>query len=183
MAQTTWTPQERSEAALRLGRKPAPRTKFLVGGFIILAAIAYLIVSGLSQTAQFYLTIDELRAKGPAIAGRDVRVSGAVIGDSIAYDAKTLKLRFTVANVTNSTQEMERQGGLAAVLEKAVKDPNASRMEVEYTGPKPDLLKDQAQAIMTGQLGEDGVFRANELLLKCPTRYEEASPAQGSSGN
>ena len=42
----------------------------------------------------------------------------------------------------------------------------------------PDLLKNEAQAIMTGRMGEDGVFYAEELLLKCPTRYEEAVPEQ-----
>jgi cytochrome c-type biogenesis protein CcmE len=31
---------------------------------------------------------------------------------------------------------------------------------------------------MTGKLGEDGVFTAGELLLKCPTKYEEALPEQ-----
>ena len=47
-----------------------------------------------------------------------------------------------------------------------------------YIGPKPDLLKDEAQAIMTGHLGADGVFHADELLLKCPTKYQEAVPQQ-----
>jgi cytochrome c-type biogenesis protein CcmE len=47
-----------------------------------------------------------------------------------------------------------------------------------YNGPRPDLLKHEAQAIMTGKLDENGVFHAEELLLKCPTRYEEALPAQ-----
>jgi cytochrome c-type biogenesis protein CcmE len=31
---------------------------------------------------------------------------------------------------------------------------------------------------MTGELGDDGVFYADELLLKCPTKYEEAVPGQ-----
>ena len=53
-------------------------------------------------------------------------------------------------------------------------------MQVVYVGVKPDLLRDEAQAIMTGQLGEDGVFHADELLLKCPTKYEEAVPQQTS---
>jgi cytochrome c-type biogenesis protein CcmE len=39
-------------------------------------------------------------------------------------------------------------------------------------------MKDEAQAIMTGKLGADGVFQANELLLKCPTKYQEAVPNQ-----
>jgi cytochrome c-type biogenesis protein CcmE len=48
-------------------------------------------------------------------------------------------------------------------------------------GPKPDLLRNEAQAIVTGKLNEDGVFYAEELLLKCPTRYEEAVPQQADS--
>ncbi|NJL57955.1 cytochrome c maturation protein CcmE [bacterium] len=32
----------------------------------------------------------------------------------------------------------------------------------------PDLLQHEAQAILTGTLGDDGVFYATELLLKCP---------------
>ena len=44
-----------------------------------------------------------------------------------------------------------------------------------------DLLKNEAQAIMTGELGDDGVFYAKELLLKCPTKYEEALPDQSAS--
>ncbi|PJF34338.1 MAG: cytochrome C biogenesis protein, partial [Candidatus Thermofonsia Clade 1 bacterium] len=33
-------------------------------------------------------------------------------------------------------------------------------------------------AIMTGKLGTDGVFYADELQLKCPSKYESAVPAQ-----
>lgn len=174
MAETAWAPPA------RIARGPSGRAKFYIGGLIIIAAIIYLIVSGAAQTAQFFLTVDELKAKAPEIIGRDVRVSGAVIGDSIQYDPKTQKLTFTVANVTNSNDEIARAGGLAEVLAQAVKDPKATRLQVEYIGPKPDLLRHEAQAIMTGRLREDGVFEAHELLLKCPTRYEEALPQQSS---
>jgi cytochrome c-type biogenesis protein CcmE len=49
---------------------------------------------------------------------------------------------------------------------------------VVYVGVKPDLMRNEAQAIMTGHLGADGIFYAEELLLKCPTKYEEAVPEQ-----
>jgi cytochrome c-type biogenesis protein CcmE len=49
---------------------------------------------------------------------------------------------------------------------------------VVYSGVRPDLLRNEAQAIMTGRMGSDGKFHAEELLLKCPTKYEEAVPAQ-----
>ena len=152
------------------------RAKFIIGGLLIVAAIIYLIVSSTQASAQYFYTIEELVAKGTA--GQDVRVSGAVIGDSIQYDPQTLTLRFTVANVPADNEEIEAQGGLAAVLHEAVIDPNRARMEVVYTGVKPDLLRDEAQAIMTGHMGEDGAFYADELLLKCPTKYEEAVPNQ-----
>jgi cytochrome c-type biogenesis protein CcmE len=80
--------------------------------------------------------------------------------------------------VPGDNKEIEAQGGLAAVLHAAVSDPSRPRLQVVYQGVKPDLLRDEAQAIMTGKLGEDGVFYAEELLLKCPTKYEEALPEQ-----
>lgn len=152
------------------------RAKFLVGGLLIVVAIVYLIYSSTQASAQYFMTVDELAAK--SVVGKNLRVSGAVIGDSIQYDPKTLTLSFTVAHVPGDNKEIEAQGGLAAVLHAAAADPNRARMKVTYIGPKPDLLRDEAQAIVTGQLGEDGVFYADELLLKCPTKYEEAVPDQ-----
>ena len=104
-----------------------------------------------------------------------------MIGDTIQYDAQTLALTFEVAHVPGDNAEIEAEGGLAAVLKAAVNDPTRQRVKVVYVGPKPDLLRDQAQAIMTGKIGADGVFHADELLLKCPTKYEEAVPAQASA--
>ena len=154
------------------------RAKFLIGGLLILAAIVYLIVSSTTANAQYFLTIEELQQKAGAMNGREARVSGAVVGDSIAYDSENLTLTFTVADVPADNADIEAQGGLAAVLHAAVEDPSRARMQVVYYGVKPDLLKHEAQAIMTGKMGEDGIFYANELLLKCPTKYEEAVPDQ-----
>ena len=154
------------------------RWKFWIGGLLIVAALVYLIASSTSAAAQYYLTVDELRADPSAATGRDLKISGAVDGDTIAYDAESLTLRFAIANVPGDLDEIEKAGGLAAVLHAAVSDPQATRLMVEYVGPKPDLLRHEAQAIVTGRLGDDGVFHADELLLKCPTRYEESVPQQ-----
>jgi cytochrome c-type biogenesis protein CcmE len=167
---------------LRAEPRSASRTKFIIGALLIVAAIVYLIASSTQAAAQYYLTVDELVAKGDAVAGRDVKISGAVDGSTIEYDAQTLTLRFTIANVPADMNEIDREGGLAKVLHMAVTDPTATRLQVVYVGPKPDLLRDEAQAIVTGQMGSDGVFQADELLLKCPTRYEEEVPAQVQQG-
>jgi cytochrome c-type biogenesis protein CcmE len=156
------------------------RSKFLIGGMLVVAAVIYLIASSTSAAAQYYLTIDELMEKQAAVVGRDLKISGAVDGDTISYDPQTLTLRFSIANVPAGMDEIEKAGGLAKVLHQAVSDPTAHRLQVVYTGPKPDLLRHEAQAIVTGRMGEDGVFHADELLLKCPTRYEEEIPSQSS---
>lgn len=154
------------------------RLKFILGGLLIVAAVIYLIATSTQASAQYFLTIDELAARGWDTGDRQVRVSGAVIGDSIQYDPETLTLRFTVAHVPGDNKEIEAQGGLAEVLHAAVTDPSRTKMNVVYVGPKPDLLRNEAQAIMTGKVGDDGVFYADELLLKCPTKYEESVPVQ-----
>jgi cytochrome c-type biogenesis protein CcmE len=154
------------------------RSKFIIGGVLILAAIVYLIVSSTQANAQYFSTIAEIQQKNPASLKRELRISGAVLGDSIQYDAQNLTLTFTVVDIPADNKEIEAQGGLAAVLHAAVEDPSRARLQVVYHGVRPDLLKNEAQAIMTGKMGEDGIFYANELLLKCPTKYEEAVPEQ-----
>jgi cytochrome c-type biogenesis protein CcmE len=152
--------------------------KFVIGGVLILAAVVILIWTSSVQSAEYFYTIDELNAKGANAVDRNMRVSGAVIGDSIQYDAQNLTLSFEVAHVPADNLAIESEGGLAEVLHQAVLDPSRARIKVVYVGPKPDLLRNEAQAIMTGRMGQDGVFYAEELLLKCPTRYEEAVPEQ-----
>ena len=152
--------------------------KFVIGGMLILGAVVFLIWSATASTSEYFLTIDELNAKGSSIVDKNLRVSGAVIGDTIQYDASSLTLTFEVAHVSGDNAEHETEGGLAEALHQTVLDPSRSRMTVVYVGPMPDLLRHEAQAIVTGHLGEDGIFHADELLLKCPTKYEEAVPEQ-----
>lgn len=169
-----------------VGAQSGGKMKYIIGVFAILAAIVYLIVSSSLQTGQYFLTVDELLTKSKTDASlytREIRISGAVIGSSITFDpSDNLKLSFDVVNIPGDQAEIDRQGGLAEVLHQAVADPTRSRIKVVYYGPKPDLLKDEAQAIVTGKLGQDGIFYANSgadgLLLKCPTRYEESVPSQ-----
>ncbi|HEY74005.1 MAG: hypothetical protein DRJ03_11015 [Chloroflexi bacterium] len=156
----------------------AGKTKFIFAGLLIVAAVAYLIISSTGSAANYFLTIEELRAMGDESAGRNITISGAVLGDTIVYDSSTPRVTFTIVQIPGDPEEVERAGGLAKVLHNAVNDPNRPRLEVVYDNVKPDLLQNEAQAIMRGQLGADGRFHADEVLLKCPSRYEEQVPDQ-----
>lgn len=167
-----------SEARAPATARSGGKTKFLLGGALILAAVVYLIASSAHATAQYYMTVEEAAALGEEAPNRDLRISGAVDGETIEYDAESLRLEFTIVNVPADQKAIERAGGLARVLHEALQNPDAARMPVVYEGPRPDLLRHEAQAIVTGRMGDDGVFYAEELLLKCPTRYEEDVPLQ-----
>ncbi len=170
------------DRSIAVPSKSTGRLKFIIGGLMIIAAAVYLIISSTSANAQYFLTINELQSKASSLKGSDVRISGAVIGDTIQYDPNTLTLKFEIANVPGDNNVITAEGGLAAVLHAAVMDPNRTRLQVVYLGVKPDLLKNEAQAILTGKLGQDGIFYASDLLLKCPTKYQDAVPSQIASG-
>jgi cytochrome c-type biogenesis protein CcmE len=160
--------------------KPALRVKpkIIIGCLLIILAVAYLIFSSTKANAQYFLTVDEVKARGQEMVGKSIRISGVVLGDSILYDPQTLDLTFTIAHIPGDNNEIDRAGGLAAVLHAAASDPTRQQIKVIYNGPKPDLLKNEAQAILSGSVNPDGSFTATEVLLKCPTKYKEAVPGQ-----
>lgn len=171
MAELSWEKPDQS----KLRHTPVNKTKriqFLIGGGLLLAAVVYLIMISTASGARYFITIDELLSN-PDYIGQPVRLTGAVVGESIVYDPQNLLIDFTIAHIPAETQD------LALALHQAVKNPDAARLSVHVAGHvKPDLLENEAQAILSGQLGSDGIFYANELLLKCPSRYEDSVPDQ-----
>ena len=141
--------------------KSGGRVKFIVGGVLIVAAILFLVISSTKANAQYFYTVEELHAKSQSLIDQNVRVSGAVINSSTKFEVRDNQpyLQFDVADADKvSTQ---------------------TPLHIVYNGPKPDLIDEpQAQAIVEGHLGADGNFHADNLLLKCPSRYEEEFPNQ-----
>jgi len=151
-------------------------SKSVIGVSILVVAVVILVITSIKGSAQYYYTVNEL------ISGKaqqtNLRISGVVLGSSIQYDQNLQNLSFTIANIPGDNKEIELAGGLAKVLHDASLDPNAAHLEVVYHGEIPDLLKNEAQVIATGSLGKDGRFYADELLLKCPSKYEDSLPSQ-----
>jgi cytochrome c-type biogenesis protein CcmE len=114
---------------------------------------------------------------GDAALERNLTISGAILGDSILYESEVPRLTFTIVEVPADPEEIERRGGLSMVLEEAVADMSLPRIEVVYEGVQPDMVQHQAQAIVRGRLGTDGRFYADEVLMKCPSRYADGLPA------
>lgn len=170
MADMAWekTPDLQKEKLKNTPR--SERLKFLVGGLLILGAVAYLLISGTATGGRFFVNVDEI-VSNPDYLGQTVRLTGAVIGDTIDYDAQSGNLQFTIANIPSEYDD------LAEILHYAANDPNATQLQIFMEDETmPDLLQHEAQAILTGYVNEEGIFLASELNLKCPTRFEEHTP-------
>ncbi|GAB4151051.1 MAG: hypothetical protein Fur0021_14570 [Candidatus Promineifilaceae bacterium] len=153
MAETTWVNNEK----VLVESRPS-RLKFVVGGLFIVAALGFLIFNAMQDTTQLYVTVQEYYANPTKFAGKDLRIAGFVLGDSIKFtqvDTTTTRLEFSVVD--------------------DLSNPQQTMQIVAMNEPMPDLLQHEAQALVEGHI-DNGVFYANQggLLLKCPTRYEEA---------
>ena len=111
-------------------------------GLVVAACVGYLIYSASGAAGEYYLTVSQLRAHGPA---GDVRVAGVVQNDVEKSD-NGLHVTFTEKDGTDS-------------------------MPVEYTGTLPDIFQPGITVVAEGRLGGDGVFHARTLLAKCPSRF------------
>ena len=124
--------------------------KFIIGGVLIIALVIVLIVQATMSTGAYYLTVSELNSQSAQMVGERVRVSGAVVGGSEDWNAKELTLAFSIT------------------------DDQGQQLPIVFYGPRPDNFQRAAEAIVEGELLPNGSFQANTLLLKCPSRYEEA---------
>lgn len=127
--------------------------KFFIGSIIIVAAIGYLVITGISKTSVYYLTVDELLSRGDSVFGEGVRVEGKVLDGSIKKDPSGLKVDF---RITDGKKDLV----------------------VHYEGIIPDLFVDGRDVVVEGKYGMEGIFTAHTLLTSCPSKYESAGKNQ-----
>lgn len=129
------------------------KIKFAIGSLLIVAAIGYLITTGISNTSQYFFTVDELMNQKVSLADTGLKVKGNVVDGSIQRDPENyLQIRF------------------------AIEEKNAN-LDVVYQGVVPDMFGNGRQVVVEGTLAKDGVFHANTLLTSCPSKYEAEKEA------
>lgn len=128
------------------------KTKLLLGGSLIVAALAYLINSGIQEASVYYITPSELKAKGGVVSDRSLRLGGMVVPGSLHWEPQTLKLTF---RLTDGKEEVP----------------------VEHTGSPPDLFKEGAGAVVEGKCLDSGLFQSSMILAKHSEEY--TPPAKG----
>jgi cytochrome c-type biogenesis protein CcmE len=132
--------------------------KFVVAGGVIALAVAYLVMMGLQGNTQYFLTVSELQSRGSSVENQVLRVSGTLIPGSLERESDGLSVQFLIA------------------------DPAASvPLTVTYRGGQvPDTMADttagDVEIVAEGKLNAAGTFTATDVLAKCPSRLEDATP-------
>ncbi|WP_022662512.1 cytochrome c maturation protein CcmE [Paucidesulfovibrio longus] len=129
----------------------ASKGVYIAAFVLLLGGLGYLIASGLSQGATPTLSVAQAKESDAADLQR-VRLFGKVLPQDIALRDDNLGVAFIVADEV---------------------DPAVS-MRVEYRGAVPDTFKEGVEVILKGDWDQGaGVFRASQLVTKCPSKYEE----------
>lgn len=63
-----------------------------------------------------------------------------------------------------------------------MKDQSGNTHRVIYPRPKPNNFEQADQLVVIGEM-ENGVFYANDMLMKCPSKYNNADPSEFTKAN
>ena len=131
--------------------------KVLFGVIVVAVIVASLISTQLPGALTYYVTVDELMAKGDNARGDRIRVSGLVQAGSVQHD------------VANNLSFILYYGQAGAAL------------PVRYRGIVPDMFREEGEVVVEGIWKEDGLFHASNLLAQHPPDFKipERTPNAG----
>lgn len=125
------------------------RSALVVGVVIILAAFGFLLYGGIDKNVVFFLTPQELLARGTAAYDVPVRLGGLVQPGSVKWDAEKLDLRFVVM------------------------DSGGQSVNVHSSGAPPQMFRDGMGVVVEGRYHRNGVFESTNLMIKHSNEYRK----------
>ncbi|WP_168210840.1 cytochrome c maturation protein CcmE [Persicimonas caeni] len=117
---------------------------------VAVSLVGYVIFDGLEAETYFY-TVDEAVAQGDDLVGQTVRIKGKVEPGSIEGEAGTLGRKFQVAE-------------------------KGKTIWVTYDRALPDTFEEGVEVVAQGTVNDSYTLEADEVMVKCPSRYEGQGP-------
>jgi cytochrome c-type biogenesis protein CcmE len=124
------------------------KAKYIIGGIIIVAFLAWGASSFMKTTIQ-YVSLDEA-----AQAHRTVQVMGKIDFGAVKYDDQKSRLEFAIYDPD------------------AADSLTARRLNVVYYGVVPGNFDQATSVVLKGKPGDEGAFVADQMLVKCPSKYQ-----------
>jgi cytochrome c-type biogenesis protein CcmE len=132
------------------------RTSVLVVAVvIIIAAFGFLLYGNIDKNVVFFLTPQELLARGTAAYDVPVRLGGLVQPGSVTWDADKLDLRFVVMD-----------SGVGQTV------------NVHSKGAPPQMFRDGMGVVVEGRYHRDGIFQSTNLMVKHSNEYRKPEHGQ-----
>ena len=126
--------------------KPRQQRMLAVGlslsGLIIAAILTF---KAFEENMMFFITITDVVENNKAPIGREFRVGGLVVNDSIKRETGSLTMSFILTD-------------------------NRNQLTVNYTGVLPDLFREGQGVVAIGKLNQN-VFIADTILAKHDENY------------
>lgn len=142
----------------------ARKARLGFAGLVLVGVVAYLMYTGVKQTAVYYITVNEFAERQHSLVGEAVRVAGRVAPGSVQrrMTPKGEEVWFELGEFTHEDQP------------KPV-------LRVFYVGVVPDMFRNEggSDVIVEGQY-DGSVLRAQTVLTSCPSKYEPMESAGGS---
>jgi cytochrome c-type biogenesis protein CcmE len=120
---------------------------------VILLALSWLMISTISEGAEYYKTVDEVMAAPQEWQGKRLQIHGHVLGVP-EVKRSTLEYRFKMY-------------------------ANGQVIDAVYQGSVPDNFKAEAEVVVKGRLDANNVMHVERggIMAKCPSKYEAAPSA------
>jgi cytochrome c-type biogenesis protein CcmE len=142
--------------------------RFVSGIALVVAAIGYLIISAVNNTAEYYLTVNEVGARRAELSGQMLRVAGRVVPGTIQWDPSSLTLKFAIT-------EPPAEGRSPVVPVASGSLPTGEFTVLSRGQPKPDMFAAGRDVIVEGQLMRNNTIEARQVLTSCPSKYAPKS--------
>ena len=137
------------DSATSPGDRSRLLVRFAILGVVVALALGYMVYAALANDL-YSLGVTEFTNKEEAQDGRLVRVWGKLVEGSF-----------------------ERQGNSTTSNFRLRDDESAAQLPATYVGILPDLFfNPHSEIILEGSYGTDEVFQTNNILVKCPSKYE-----------
>jgi len=127
--------------------------RLVIGVLASAAILGFLVVDGLGSETYFF-TVEEAAAQQSSLVGQKIRVKGDVVEGSIDNYEDRVGRSFEISESGES-------------------------MRVTYDQAPPDTFEEGVQVVATGTLRKSGTLEADEVLVKCPSRYGKDPPTGG----
>ena len=130
------------------------KTRFLVLSAVVVLALGYMIYAAFPGNALYFLTVTEFSERSDVQDGRLLRVSGKLVEGTFGRDGNSIDSLFQIT---------DNDG-----------DSSSATLLASYTGVLPDLFfNPHSELILEGSYGANDVFHADNILVKCPSKYRD----------